>query len=105
MIHPALVNPFFELGDMPSSGAADVLDAATWPSAANQPERYSGATAGYPCCYKCGYREPCDQWCPNSVKHESSVCEFAQVGNFQIDEYAFMAEIEPVPEFIRRVVG
>jgi hypothetical protein len=95
MIHPALVNPFFELGDMPSSGAADALDAATWPSAANQSERYVEATAGYPCCYNCGHREPCDEHCPNARTIEGELLD-------GLREIVQGFEIEPVPEFIRR---
>jgi hypothetical protein len=152
MIHPALVNPWFSLGesesdmpgklnegskrfsegDTPPAGRSGIIPSSTdeAPSAACSPghedcARYVEATAGYPCCYNCGYRESCDQWCPHASKevmpntvesaladrcadqsrrqHNAEPPSYAVAADrFQIDEYAFMAEIEPVPEFIRR---
>jgi hypothetical protein len=49
--------------------------------------RYSEATAGPPCCYNCGYREPCDEDCPNS--------------RFELDAERLMAELDEPPLFLR----
>jgi hypothetical protein len=110
MIPPALVNPWFSLGGEPTDAPVEA-------------PRYSEATAGYPCCYNCGHREPCDQWCPRHLldNQEPLGTEVARaiadrwelyerdgvesgppaaVASFSLDEYAFMAEIEPVPEFL-----
>jgi hypothetical protein len=58
-------------------------------------ERYVEATAGYPCCYNCGYREPCDEHCPNFIGLADQLEQ-------DIRELTAGFEIEPVPEFIRR---
>ena len=64
------------------------------PLSAQVPEGVASLPHGYPCCPECGYREPCDGHCPNSRETR-----------FQVDEAAFLAEVEPVPAFLTRDAG
>ena len=66
--------------------------------------------AAYPCCHDCGYHEPCDGHCPAvssaslvAVQPDTKNDGFRQpAARFQVDEAAFMAELDPVPAFISR---
>lgn len=104
MIPPALVNPFMQIhSSCGAQGAHQSLADTSDARETKRPETDGGVAlipheasqpAGYPCCYNCGYREPCDQWCPHVSTLER-----------ELRELTAGFEIEPVPEFIRRAVG
>jgi hypothetical protein len=75
------------------SGESDLSATPDYAGAVANSVLYSEETAGYPCCYNCGYREPCDEHCPRAESR------------FQIDEAAFLAEVEPVPAFLTRPIA
>ena len=63
--------------------------------------RYSEATAGPPCCYNCGYREACDDDCPNAALEVESWQKLPRLDRFDLDAERFMAELDEAPLFLR----
>ena len=95
---PIPPNPWMSLNEFlphlnPAAGnAAPVVTIAPSPAA---------GAAAYPCCVDCGAREPCDEHCPWSGKSVPTSPAPTST-RFQIDEAAFMQDIEPVPAFLTR---
>jgi hypothetical protein len=120
---PAIPNPWLTLSGpvvaapaAASTNAAPVETAAqnyaegdpsVTPDCAGAAARYDEATAGYACCYNCGHREPCDEFCPQSPYWQAvdRIDWSKDRTSFNLDEHAFMSEIEPVPAFLTRPVN
>jgi hypothetical protein len=111
----ALINSWFGLSDPavpPAAAGADVaqqvehqicnLDVGgSNPPVGSNSARYDEAVAGPPCCYNCGYREPCDEDCPKHPywRAVDRIDWSKDRTAFAIDEQAFMAELDEPPLF------
>jgi hypothetical protein len=87
--------------DLWSRGEALLAEIYAYLAAPAVTARYSEARAGPPCCYNCGYREACDDDCPNAALEVESWQKLPQLDRFDLNAERFMAELDEPPLFLR----
>lgn len=101
MIHPALVNPWFSLGESERFCTDFQVSEQSIPAAI--PDDGFSARENLRKLLREGREQEID---PDLLREAQAALDRMEgLRTFEPDEYAFMAEIEPVPEFIRRAVG